>query len=176
MGRDKAAIEIDGVPMAVRVARALTEVAYPVLVVGPSGDTRLDSIDDPHEGPLYAFVAGGAALRARGHGAPVLLLACDLPFVTAPLLSLLVRSLGDTDVALPVLDGREQPLCAVYAQNAIDVAARVVALGMRSMRELVATLNVRRISEREWSAVAARRALQDVDTPDELKRILDDPA
>src|SRR5512135_3454415 len=65
MRRDKATIDFGGVPLAVRVARALAQVAYPVLAVGIEAGTGLPTVDDPREGPLVAFVRGAAELRAR---------------------------------------------------------------------------------------------------------------
>lgn len=167
MGRDKATIPVEGSTLAAHVARALTQAAYPVLTVGPAADTGLPAIDDSREGPLAALVTGGAALRARAHAGPFLVVACDLPNITADLLRQIAGALGDADVALPVVDGLEQPLCACYSQRAIDVGARVRALGDRSMRALIAALEVRRID-----LSGSAQAFEDVDTPEDLKRIL----
>lgn len=170
MGRDKATLEVRGETLAVRAARVLTSVASPVIVVGPEAGTGLHAIDDPREGPLMALLTGGAALRARAHAGPFILLACDLPNITAEVLEHIASSLGDADVALPVVGGFDQPLAACYAQRAIDVAARVITREIRSMREFVMTLNVKRV---DCSAFA--QELADVDTPEDLRRILDGP-
>jgi molybdenum cofactor guanylyltransferase len=171
MGRDKATLEIDGETLAMRAAGALTAVAYPVLVVGPAAGTQLHSVDDPREGPLMALVVGGAALRAWAHAGPFLFVACDLPNITAEALREVSEALGEADVALPVVDGFDQPLAACYSQHAIDVAARAAAREVRSMREFVMTLNVKRV---DMSVRAQEFA--DVDTPEEWKRIRGGPA
>lgn len=149
--------------MAVHGARALCTVAHPVLVVGPASGTDLPEVDDPREGPLRALVAGADALGTTG---PVLVLACDIPFVTAPLLRHVVDALGDADAAVPVLDGRDQPLAACYSRAAFDAARRMT--DARAMRDLLAAITVRRIPEEEWTRIAPRQALSDVDTPAEL--------
>jgi len=170
MGRDKASIEVGGVPLAVRAATVLRDVAYPVRVVGPEAGTGLEPVGDPREGPLVAFVHGARALRTDR---PILLLACDMPLVEPALLRHLVVSLGDADAAVPVTDGRDQPLCACYARRATEVGAQLVEDGERSMTALLRALEVARI---DW---AQRSALLDVDTPSELaavEAILDAPA
>lgn len=179
MGSDKSLLDVGGVTLALRVAQVLRSVAYPVLAVGPEAGTGLFSVDDVREGPLAALAAGMGALTVRGHEGPVLLVACDLPLIEAPLLHFLAEQLGDADAAVPVVDGRDQPLCACYAARAGSVAARLASADERSMSSLLAELAVRRLPEGDWNHIASRSVLMDVDTPDELdqaRRILDDPA
>ncbi|MFA5891560.1 MAG: molybdenum cofactor guanylyltransferase [Actinomycetota bacterium] len=171
MRRDKATIEVGGIPLAVRVARALAQVAYPVLAVGNEAETGLPVVDDPREGPLVAFVAGAAELRARGHDGPILLVACDLPLIEAALLEFVAGSLGDADVALPVLDDRDQQLCACYSQRAAVRAAELVAEGARAMRDLLDVVEVRRLGEGQWTKAAPAIVLWDVDDPEDLEAI-----
>ena len=176
MGRDKTLLEIEGVPLAVRVAKVVAQVAYPVLTVGPSAGTGLFSVDDAREGPLAAFAAGMGALSVRAHEGPVLLVASDLPLITTPLLRYIVESLGPADAAVPVVGDRGQPLCAAYAPHAASVAARLAMNGARSMRELTGELSVRWLPASEWDHIAPPSALLDVDTPEELefvKRIIE---
>lgn len=176
MGRDKTTLEIEGVPLAVRVAKVVSQVAYPVLAVGPPAGTGLFSVDDAREGPLAAFAAGMGALAVRGHEGPVLLVASDLPLITAPLLRYVVENLGPADAAVPVVGDQAQPLCACYAPRAASVAARLAMSGERSMRALTAELSVRWLPAKEWDHIAPPSALLDVDTPEELefvKRIID---
>ena len=171
MGRDKATLEVEGETFALRAARALRAIAEPVLAIGPEAGTGLHAIDDPREGPLMALLTGGAALRARAHAGPFLVLACDLPNITGEVLEHIASGLADGEVALPVVHGFDQPLAACYAQRAIDVAARAITRGIRSMREFLMALDVKRI---DCSAFA--HELADVDTPEDLRRILDGPA
>lgn len=179
MGTDKALVEIGGEALALRAARALSQVAYPVLAVGREATTGLEAVEDPRAGPLVAFVAGADALASRGHAGAILLVACDLPFVEPALLAHLARLLGDAGAAVPLAGGRDQPLCACYAPGAVEVARRLVSSGRRAMRDLVAEIAVVRVDEPAWTSVASPRALTDVDTPGDLaqaRRILEGPA
>jgi len=66
----------------------------------------------PERGPLGGMQAALSHARARW----ALVLACDLPLVSADFLVYLTNNASeDTDVILPVQpDGRFQPLCALY--------------------------------------------------------------
>lgn len=194
MGRDKTAILLDGVSIAARAARALCAAAYPVLAVGPEAGTALEVVDDPREGPLVAFACGAEALAARSPGARapredaladeapaargILLLAADMPFVDPVLLRLLVARARDAvvcDAVVPMLGGREQSLCAWYAPRVGARARTLITRGARSMRALLAQLDIVRIPEDEWRALASPNALLDIDTPDDLRRLAPDP-
>ena len=163
MGADKATIAFEGMTLAARVARALAPIARPVLAVGHEAGSGLEAIEDPSQGPLVALVAGADALAARDATSAVLLVACDLPFVTSRALTEVAAALGDADAAVPVVGDREQPLAACYSPRAHDVARALVEGGERSMRALLEQLDVARV------AIADASDLIDVDTPGELE-------
>lgn len=170
MGRDKAMLPIDGVPCAARVAAvARAGVDGPVVEVG-RGATTLPLVVEasPGQGPLAAVAAGGVALRDGGHDGPFLVLACDLPFLTAEVLTRLAAEPG---TAVPVVDGRLQPLCARFVGSATDVAAAALATGARSMRPLLEALSPRLLDAGWWSAFTTARAFADIDTPEQLAQL-----
>jgi molybdopterin-guanine dinucleotide biosynthesis protein A/alkylated DNA repair dioxygenase AlkB len=170
MGFDKALLEVDGRRNAARVGAALSEVAAPVVEIGP-GVSGLSALADerPGEGPLVATAAAGQALRARGHRGPVVVVACDLPFISAADLALLVGWPGSASV-VPVVDGHPQPLCARWAEADVAAAADLVAAGEKSMMALVRRPGVLLVGPEHWSPGEARRIFADVDTPDDLRR------
>ena len=144
MGRDKATLEIDGVAMAARVVGALEAGGCaPVFLVG--GDAaRLAGIGRPvvadawpGEGPL------GAVIVALRHAAqPVLVAACDLPWLDAGTVgSLLAAHLAHPDVdvvhaASPAIE----PLCAVWHPSALASLTSAFAAGERGMQRAIAGL------------------------------------
>jgi molybdopterin-guanine dinucleotide biosynthesis protein A len=162
MGVAKATLLADGVPLAERSARLLEQVCDPVLEVGP-GYTALPTVDEPEpgHGPLAALVAGADAAGGAG---PVLLLACDLPFVTLELLVRLAGWPGDGTVVPVDRDGMVQPVCARYSNAALDRARARLATGERSLRSVLEGGDVTRLDDVD------ERALTDVDTPDDATR------
>ena len=132
----------------------------------------MESVNDPREGPLAAVIAGAWFLARRGATGPVLVLACDMPFVPARLLAFLAEELDDADAAVPVAGGRDQPLCAAYAMaQLLERGVGVLRRGERSMRGLLEALPlVHRLDEGFWTAVAGAEAFGDLDTPEDLQR------
>jgi len=146
MGTDKALLEIDGRPLARRVADVLV-AAGAVSVVAVGGDlpalraAGLVAIADPHqgEGPL-----GGIA-TALGHLADqdvVVVLACDLPAVTPQGIRAVVDALGEADVAVPHAAGRLQPLHAAWRPRALPTIERVLGEGRRAVAAALDALEV----------------------------------
>lgn len=172
MGADKATVVVGGISLAQRAARTISTVCRPALEVGP-GHTGLPVVreDPPGSGPLAAVAAGGAALRARGHHGPAMVVAVDLPAVTDALLRVLASLRGEGSV-VPVVDGTAQPLCARYSPAALVRAERLSSAGARSMRALLEELDdVDWAGPEVWGAVAGAEAFADVDTPEDLRQL-----
>lgn len=168
LGVEKATFVVRGERLADRAARVLATACAPVVEVGP-GVTGLPTAreDPPGEGPLAGLAAGVAALATRG---PVVLLACDLPFVESPLLAWLASWEGDGTV-VPVADGRAQTTCGRYGVDALERAPELLAAGQRSLRALVDAVDATLVGDDEWRAVASAGAFADVDTLDDIARL-----
>jgi molybdopterin-guanine dinucleotide biosynthesis protein A len=113
---------------------------------------------------LAALAAGGAELRARGHGGPALVLAVDLPGVDETLLRWLRDRPGEATV-VPELAGRRQLVCARYGADALLAAQSLVMGGVRALHELLDVVPYEVVDEVLWGDVAASDAFLDVDTP-----------
>jgi molybdopterin-guanine dinucleotide biosynthesis protein A len=171
MGRDKAALPIGGRSLAERVAASLSQVVEPVLEVGPGrSGLALAPENRPGAGPLAALVAGWRALRAEGHSGPVVVVACDLPRVSEPLLRLIAGHPGSGSV-VPVVNGRPQPLCARFSAAALGHGAAMVDAGRQSLGPLLDHPDVSWLEASQWSRVAAEADFADVDTPADLVRL-----
>jgi molybdenum cofactor guanylyltransferase len=179
MGTDKALIEVDGQRLVDRAAAVLAAVADPVIEVGP-GWSDLPAVreDPPGSGPLAALSTGAAALRAAGHAGAVLVLAVDMPRVSVELLQFLAGRPGSA-TAVPRAGGYPQPMCARYGPDVLAAVDDRLAAGGRSLRDLLESLAAEGIVEwveaEEWEPVAGRQAFADVDTPEDLRDLLDGP-
>jgi molybdopterin-guanine dinucleotide biosynthesis protein A len=160
LGADKAAALG---PRTAAVLEAAVDGA--VVEVGP-GHTSLPQVREeaPGRGPLAAVAAAVAALPSED----AVVLACDLPFVGEPLLRFLAGQLG---TVVPVVDGREQWLCARYSAAALARAASLVATGERRMEALAAADGAVFLDEDGWGAVAGPLDFADVDTPEDAARL-----
>ena len=161
MGRHKPAIAVDGVPMVARVLAAAA--AYRPVVVGsadgvPAG-VPVIADGTPGAGPVAAIDTGLCTVAAASR---VLLLAADLPRLTAAHLAALARAGGDC--AVTVRDGRAQWLCAAWSAALLaDRLAAEPARG-RSMRSLYAGLVPVEVPDPAGASV-------DVDTPADLSAL-----
>lgn len=179
MGSDKALLEVDGQRLVDHAAAALTAVADPVIEVGP-GWSGLPAVREapPGTGPLAALGAGAAALRQAGHHGPVLVLAVDMPRVSVELLRFLAGWAGP-DTAVPRADDHPQPMCARYGPAVLAAVDERLAAGGRSLRDLLETMAARGavgwVEREEWELVAGPEAFSDVDTPEDLRRLLEGP-
>ena len=83
----------------------------------------------PGDGALGGLLTAVTA----GEGAPVVVVAWDMPFVPAPLLRALAEGLADHDAVLPASDGRRgvEPLLAAYGPACLGPMTRALARGDR---------------------------------------------
>ena len=145
MGVDKALLEIDGVPMAQRVAQALSGATHSsvLLIGGPSSTAQLlglahepDVIEG--EGPLVGVWTAMSATAGD-----VIISACDLPFLDVATVSkFLDARCASADVAVAVVDGRRQQSLARWNRCAFTRVAEAVASGQRSLRSVLSIVDV----------------------------------
>ena len=146
MGRTKALIDVDGLPMARRVETALRSGGCSeVVVVG--GDTdELAVLDLPIVGDRYPGEGPvGGLLTALHHFADghVMVVACDLPALSATavdrMLGAFARSSADAVVART---SRAEPLCAVWRATALPPVQAAFDGGIRAMHRVLDELAV----------------------------------
>ncbi len=161
MGHDKASLVIGGRSLADRTAELLCQVVDPVLVVGPGySDLPVISEEPPGRGPLVAIAAGAAALAARGHPGPAVVVATDLPRLGTSLLRRLASHPGPRSV-VPLVEGRPQWLAARWSASALVLARHLATTAERRMVALAA--DVEWLYEPQWAG-----ELVDIDTPADL--------
>lgn len=170
MGRTKALVEVDGVPMASRVATALAGVGCDTVVaVGGDVDTLaildLPIVPDrtPGQGPLGGIIAGMEFFSDRS--VDVFVVACDLPFVTdghlAPIVAL-SRERPEVDAVVAV-SGRREPGCAIWHSAALPKVSARFDSGERAVHRVLQALDTVEV------AVAAT-AMRNINTLDDLGR------
>jgi molybdopterin-guanine dinucleotide biosynthesis protein A len=168
MGRDKALIEIDGEPMAARVAAALREAgAREVVVVGGADELadlglRLVPDESPGEGPLGGVLTALAAVPDD----VVLVVSCDLVAPSAAAMAATVAALSaEADVAVPTSpEAPPQWLHTAWRRSAGPELRPRFADGERSIGRAVKAVGLRIA----WVPALDPAALADADRPEEL--------
>jgi molybdopterin-guanine dinucleotide biosynthesis protein A len=169
MGTDKALLDSGGVPMALRIAREIAGIGIPVTVLGREPLPGFEFIRDAEEfgGPLKALAG------ARPLTADTLVCSCDLPLFDGRLVARLAALRAGHAAAVPHVDGRPQPLCAVYGAEAFVKLREVRDAGSERIMDWLRTLRVRYVSEREIAdAGLDPRCVRGVNSPGELERLV----
>jgi molybdenum cofactor guanylyltransferase len=155
-GADKGAILVEGRSIRERQLEALEPL---------TGDVRIITLDRvPGCGPL-----GGVHTALAGAAADAtLVLACDMPFVSAPFLlhlATLARE-GGVDVVVPRTDRGYHPLCAVYTRACLEPIARRLAAKRLKVIDLLEEVRVRVVTAEEVNAFGdPHRLLANVNSP-----------
>jgi molybdenum cofactor guanylyltransferase len=155
MGRDKALLELGGVPLIQRTARLVESVAGTPTVIGNteayrSFGLRLIGDDWPGAGPL-----GGIATALRASDAPwSLVVACDLPYLTREWLDYLVARAGASpaDAVVPINALGAEPLCAMYHKRGEAGIRRALERGTRKVTDGLKEIRIEAIAPGEWKA------------------------
>ncbi len=148
-GTDKARATVGGRTMIARVFEAVSAVTDEALVsVGAGGEdyglsARVVEDAVPGAGPLAGLEAGLRACRTPW----LLVVACDMPFLTPEALEAVTRARapGLDAVVARTPDGRLQPLCACYATAIRPVVEERLRSGRRSMHGLLEHLGAVRV-------------------------------
>ena len=140
MGTDKARLFVGGETLLARQLRLLRESgARERLVVGRGADeaVRESGVRFVADRQLGAGPLAGleAALVAGGPG-PTLVLAVDLPFITAELLRRLVRRGGSEVGVIPWREDHAEPLVALYPHRALAEVTRRLNAGELALQPL----------------------------------------
>jgi molybdopterin-guanine dinucleotide biosynthesis protein A len=166
-GADKGALLVEGRTILARQLDTLTAVANEILLVGGRDvpdDVRVQSIADrvPGCGPL----GGLHAALSESHGSATVIVACDMPYLSAPFLRHLLSLTDDADAVVPFTERGYHPLCAAYTRACLVPAAARLADRRFKMTELFQDLRVRAVTIREIETFGApERLLANVNTP-----------
>ena|SRR5438094_5725223 len=173
MGTDKSRLVFGDQTSVALIAASLQSVAGTVRTVGAAVPALegLANIADAHDqwGPL----AGIEAALCNANSEYCLVVACDLPFVTAELFERLIGLADHWDAIVPLQsDGRPQPLCAIYRRSAcLATARKAIANGEHSPRALLDQVNTRYVPFTELSDLdGSDYFFFNVNTPENYER------
>ncbi|MEE8131392.1 MAG: molybdenum cofactor guanylyltransferase [Vicinamibacterales bacterium] len=121
----------------------------------------------PDSGPL----GGIYTALVNATSSHTLIVASDMPFVTASFLKYLVRVGQNVDVAIPRTTDGHQPLCACYAGTCVSVVRRHIESGALKVTDLLSELKVHEIGPAELQPFDPDdRLFFNVNTPDDYDR------
>ena len=148
-GRAKGLERVGGRRILDRVAAALADAADELLLVAndPAAGEWLPGVRVAADVRPRAGSLGGIHAALVHAGGPALVVAWDMPFVTAPLLRAL-RELGDdADAVVPESDSKRglEPLCAFYGPACVPAIERRLDAGDRRVIAFYDDVRLRRL-------------------------------
>jgi molybdenum cofactor guanylyltransferase len=201
MKRDKAWLEIEGAPMIERVIAAARPAVDRLGIIVNAANPQVERYEkladscgarlifDLHEhlGPL-----GGihTALAHCGAARSALILACDMPFITAEFLSFLCNAHQSLNPQSSISKGRNpqlvtvpldqsnrlQPLAAIYDRSLEAEVERMIAANELKVDLLYSQASTRRVVFAEFAHLRdAERLFINVNTPEERQALLRRP-
>lgn len=175
MGVPKLALPFGDETMLARVVRLVGDVCEVIVVVKAVADQELpnlpgevivacDRLQD--RGPLAGIAAGLAALPADAPAAYVT--TCDAPLLVPGAVQWMFSVLNDCEAVVPEVEGRVQPLSAVYRASLIDRMNAALEANRLRLRDLFDEMQARRVSEAELRLVDPRLdTLKNLNEPDD---------
>jgi molybdopterin-guanine dinucleotide biosynthesis protein A len=157
-GRDKALVEVGGIPMLKRMIELLESVTNQVKIVAAPGKYAAfgaEILKDrwPGEGPLGGIITAleDAAQSAARPGWN-LILSCDMPFLTREWLIFLGERTAKSpaQVILPHSASGPEPLCACWQTGAAAKLRSGFERGVRKVTEGIALLRAEVLDEANW--------------------------
>lgn len=125
--------------------------------------------DIPNRGPV-----GGISTALRILPFPrVLVLACDMPCLSLPLLRRMIERPTDRAIVVPRTDdGRYHPLHAIYARSVLPLIDQQLRTGKTAVHSIFDLVEIDAVSESELRAVDANLdSLFNMNTPADIERV-----
>lgn len=187
MGEDKSWLLLDGRPMIEHVLAATQKAADRLVIVINQANPNLARYEQlaarwkanllfdlhDHRGPLGGIET---ALRQCANDQSALILACDLPFVTAEFLRLLrtIHEAENNNLTVPLdSEGRPQMLAALYAARCLPQVSAMLTADELKVRLLLNRLKTRRVNFAEYAQLAAaNHLLRNVNSPADHQQLL----
>jgi molybdopterin-guanine dinucleotide biosynthesis protein A len=157
-GRDKALVEIGGMPMLERMIRLLRTVTGDVRLVAGQGDYRkfgVEMVADrwPGEGPLGGIITALEVTAQQQRPCEWnLIVSCDMPFLSIEWLSYLVERAEHSraQAVFPHSRTGPEPLCACWQTAAAPALRQAFERGVRKVTDGLKHLTTEVLDEADW--------------------------
>ncbi|MFD0826655.1 molybdenum cofactor guanylyltransferase [Neobacillus sp. M.A.Huq-85] len=175
MGTNKALLKINEKTNIERLVEELKGFFSEIILVTNLPDeyqflgVKMVSDRFPGLGPLAGLHAGLQESTQEVNVA----VACDMPFVSGELAEKIVAKLDGFDAAIPVIEGKKQPLFAAYGRRILPVVEASLEKGNLRMTQLFDDLQVLYLTEEDlpgYSKPILERTFFNMNYPEEYEK------
>jgi molybdopterin-guanine dinucleotide biosynthesis protein A len=174
MGENKAFIEIEGVPIILRVYNLLKQLFQETIIVTNQKelflnfDSKIYSDLLPNKGALGGLYTG-IFFSAFNYSFCV---ACDMPFIKKPVVEHLMQHTQGDDVIVPRTKDGLQPLHAIYSKNCLEPIKLTIEQGKYKIIDFYEKVKLKIVPEDDFISLdPLRESFVNVNTPIELLSI-----
>jgi len=175
MGRDKAFIEIDGIPIIQRIYNIFEKLFNEIIIVTNQKEfysgfkAKIVSdliVNNGALGGLYTGLFFSSNLYS-------FCVACDMPFLKESMIQYLIKQANEYDVIVPRTEDGLQPLHAVYSKNCLESIKNIIGMGKYKIIDFYPLVKTKIIEESELISLdinlnLMRESFVNINTPVEL--------
>lgn len=176
MGANKALLQLGDTSCIERVITTARRVTDDIAIVSnePATYEYLGFPVHPDVSPGFGPLSGIQTALTYCRREWALVLACDLPFVTADLLGVLLEQREGADAVVPRdKDDFLQPLCALYSTRCLSATVELINSDIPAPRLLFDRVKTRILPFTEIAHLdGAEKFFFDIDSPDDYRRAL----
>jgi len=180
MGRDKAFIEIDGIPIIQRIYNIFVKLFNEIIIVTNQKELYSDFkakivsdliINHGALGGLYT----GLFFSSNPYSFCV---ACDMPFLKESMIHYLIKQANKYDVIVPRTEDGLQPLHAIYSKSCLEPIKKMIGMGKYKIIDFYPLVETKIIEESEFISLdinlkLMRESFININTPEELNFLKD---
>lgn len=173
-GSNKALVMVDGVRLIDRVIDSIAMVCEPILLIAndlkPYYDVRAALVKDiiPHQGPLGAIYT---ALLFSPHEW-VFVKATDMPYINLDIIRKMHTLAAGWDGVAPVLNGRFEPLFALYSRRCLPAIADILQGEERKVTAFYRKVKICAFEEDQWRAIDREgRSFLNINTVEDWEKL-----
>ncbi len=176
IGRDKGSLMVGEISLAERSLSKMNDLFDEVIYVtndqAPHPATppfKIASDEIPHLGPLGGILAGLKNMKNKR----AFIVAYDMPFVSPELVRYLIQIDEEADVVVPEIDGKLEPLHAVYGDQCVDLISAQLSNHDSKIINFYDKANAIHVSEEQIKKIDPDlRSFFNINTWDDIKEAM----
>ena len=173
MGRDKALVQLAGKPIIEYVLERIEGLGNEILITtnNPEAYAYLGIRMESDSVPGASSLAGLQTALSASRYSHTLVLACDMPFVSRPLLEFMIERIPSADIIVPQRQGFFEPMHAIYSQICLSPIEDALRMGDTRVISFYDQVQVRTIFESELTRLDPQgMSFFNINTPEDLNR------
>lgn len=92
-----------------------------------------------------------------------------MPFLTGEILESILARVDESDLLIPRIGGKYEPLCAVYAKSCVTHIEGMLMAGHKSIHDLMSRIEVHALSGRELGALEGTDPFFNINTREDFE-------